>query len=91
MGTIEPMLKIILIRPGSTDFDEQGRITGTLDVPLNDCGNDQVARTIDELTDHEIQAIYTWRGKADVSALAGKPVRLRFVLKDADVYSLRFR
>lgn len=53
------MLNIILIRPGSTDFDDQGRITGTLDVPLNDCGADQVARTISELADHQIQAIYT--------------------------------
>jgi probable phosphoglycerate mutase len=53
------MLKIILIRPGSTDFDKQGRITGTLDVPLNECGADQVAQTINELTDHQIEAIYT--------------------------------
>jgi len=58
------MLNIILIRPGSTDLDEQGRITGTLDVPLNDCGADQVARTIEELTDHHIQAIYTSPCKA---------------------------
>jgi hypothetical protein len=27
----------------------------------------------------------------DVSALAGKPVRLRFVMNEADVYSIRFR
>jgi len=53
------MLKIILIRPGCTDFDDQGRITGTLDVPLNACGTDQVARTVGELADHRIQAIYT--------------------------------
>jgi hypothetical protein len=26
-----------------------------------------------------------------VSPLAGKPVRLRFVLKDADVYAFQFR
>jgi len=26
----------------------------------------------------------------DVSALSGQPVRLRFELKDADLYSLRF-
>ena len=53
------MLNIILIRPGSTNFDDEGRITGTLDVPLNQCGADQVARTIDELADHPIKAIYT--------------------------------
>lgn len=33
---------------------------------------------------------YSWKAGKDVSALAGKTVRLRFVLKDADLYSLRF-
>ena len=27
------MVQIVLIRPGSTDYDQQGRIQGTLDVP----------------------------------------------------------
>ena len=33
----------------------------------------------------------TWKGKSDVSSLAGKPVRLRFVMSDADLYSFRFK
>ncbi len=32
-----------------------------------------------------------WRGNPDLGALSGSPVRLRFVLKDADLFSLRFR
>ena len=32
-----------------------------------------------------------WSGGAEVGALAGQAVRLRFVLKDADLYSLQFR
>jgi hypothetical protein len=32
----------------------------------------------------------TWKGGQDVGALAGKAVRLRFVLRDAELYSLRF-
>ncbi|MBN1342511.1 MAG: hypothetical protein JXQ73_07515 [Phycisphaerae bacterium] len=32
-----------------------------------------------------------WKGGDDVVKLAGKPVRLRFVLKDADLYSIRFQ
>jgi hypothetical protein len=40
----------------------------------------------------EIERGVTWKGKgSDVGPLAGKPVRLRFVLKDADLYALRFR
>ncbi len=37
----------------------------------------------------ELDATVAWKS-ADVSSLAGKPVRLRFVLKDADVYALHF-
>ncbi|GEP42605.1 hypothetical protein [Brevifollis gellanilyticus] len=37
-----------------------------------------------------IERVVTWKSGADVSALTGKPVRLRFVLKDADLYSFRF-
>lgn len=32
----------------------------------------------------------TWTADSDVSALEGKPVRLRFLLKDADLYSYKF-
>lgn len=32
----------------------------------------------------------TWKNDADLSALAGKPVRLLFELKDADLYSFQF-
>jgi hypothetical protein len=35
------------------------------------------------------RAIY-WKGRSDVSTLAGKTVRLRMALKDADVFSFRF-
>ncbi len=38
-----------------------------------------------------IERVVKWKGGSDVSSLAGKPVRLRVKMKDADVYSLRFR
>ena len=37
-----------------------------------------------------IQRTVTWKGAPDVSSLAGKPLRLRFVLNDADVYAFQF-
>ena len=43
-----------------------------------------------ELIGNEIERIVSWNGNSDVSKLAGKPVRLRFVMKDADLYSIRF-
>ena len=44
-----------------------------------------------EIVGDEIKRLVAWEAGSDVSALAGKPVRLRFVMKDADLYSLRFR
>jgi len=38
-----------------------------------------------------IQRIVYWNGTSDVSRLADRPVCLRFVLKDANLYSLQFR
>ncbi|MBI4660257.1 MAG: hypothetical protein HY735_15575 [Verrucomicrobia bacterium] len=39
----------------------------------------------------EIERVVTWKNGRDVSRLAGQPVKLRFVMKDADLFSLRFR
>jgi hypothetical protein len=44
-----------------------------------------------EMYGDQIEQAVAWSGGADVSRLAGQPVRLRFALKDADVFSLRFR
>jgi len=44
-----------------------------------------------ELIGDEIERIVSWEGGSDVGALAGKPVRLRFVMRDADVFSFRFK
>ena len=48
---------------------------------LNDCH---------ELFGDEIDRTVGWKNDSDVSKLANKPVRLRFSLKDADLYSFRF-
>jgi hypothetical protein len=38
-----------------------------------------------------LERAVTWKQGADVSSLAGRPVRLRFLLKDADVYAYQFK
>jgi broad specificity phosphatase PhoE len=53
------MLRFVLIRPGSTEFDEQGRIKGTLDMPLSAGGAGQVARAVIELNGMALDCIYT--------------------------------
>lgn len=37
----------------------------------------------------ELDALVTWKGRSDLSSLAGRRVRLRFALRDADVFSIR--
>ena len=44
----------------------------------------------DEVFGDQIEGVVTWKGNRDVASLAGKPVRIRFVLKDADLYAFRF-
>lgn len=44
-----------------------------------------------EMVGDEIEGVVTWTRGADLNALAGRPVRLRFVMHDADLYSVRFR
>lgn len=52
------MLRIVLIQPGSTEFDEQGRIKGSLDLPLSLNGAGQVALAARQLSQEPIEAIY---------------------------------
>ena len=53
------MSTLILIRPGLTDFDEQHRIQGTLDLPLNSRGEQQVQEMTAELRNIPLEVIYT--------------------------------
>jgi broad specificity phosphatase PhoE len=52
------MVQMIVVRAGSTDFDEQGRIKGTLDIPLNTVGQGQVGRLIGDLHSTKIDHVY---------------------------------
>lgn len=44
----------------------------------------------EQLFGNEIAHTVTWAGDPDVSELAGRPVRLRVRMQDADLYSIRF-
>jgi hypothetical protein len=43
------------------------------------------------LIGNEIERIVAWNGNRKVKELASKPVRLRIYMKDADLYSIRFK
>jgi len=52
------MLKIVLIRPGATDYDLDERIQGTLDIPLNEQGLAEAAQAAELLRDKGLEVIY---------------------------------
>ena len=43
------MVRVLLIRPGATEYDQQGRVQGTLDVPLCEDGRQEVEKMVEEL------------------------------------------
>lgn len=45
----------------------------------------------DTIIGNEVAKVVTWRGSGDVSGLQSQPVRLRFVLEDADLFSFKFQ
>ncbi|GAB4150841.1 MAG: histidine phosphatase family protein [Planctomycetaceae bacterium] len=53
------MPEVVLIRPGCTDFDEQQRVQGSLDLPLNSKGREQVDDLVNQLADANLDVIYT--------------------------------
>ncbi|MBN2296407.1 MAG: DUF1559 domain-containing protein [Pirellulales bacterium] len=44
-----------------------------------------------EIFGDQIDQVVAWQQGSDVSKLAGQPIRLRFIMKDADLYSIRFQ
>ena len=45
----------------------------------------------EELFGDTLDRSVVWKSKQDLSAIVGQTVRLRFVLRDADVFSFQFR
>ncbi len=59
MALSNTMLQIVLIRPGATEYDHEGRVQGTLDLPLSEDGLRDVTRITEELRDQQIVTLYT--------------------------------
>ncbi|TWU11115.1 histidine phosphatase family protein [Allorhodopirellula heiligendammensis] len=50
--------KVILVRPGATAFDEQGRMKGSLDMPMCQRGREQAENLAEELAGVRLHAVY---------------------------------
>jgi len=53
------LARVLLVRPGATEFDEQGRMKGSLDMPLSPLGVEQAQSLADELADVRVKTIFT--------------------------------
>jgi hypothetical protein len=68
---------------------------GSVRVELRDRNNKPIPgftlRQCSDIYGDEIERVVEWTDGPDVGRLAGKQIRVRFVMKDADLYSLRFQ
>ena len=84
------MSEVILVRPGQTDFDEQHRIQGGLDLPLNKRGQQHVAAVIHQLNSLEIDVILCGPGEParstaeELARALDVPVKERKELRNLD-------
>ena len=78
------MLNILLIRTGSTEYASQGRVQGTLDVPLSEDGRNQVEIIADQIQDQQILAMYTGPCRATQQSAEILAERLNLKTKTVD-------
>lgn len=53
------MSTVFVIRPGETEFDQQARIQGDLDLPMSELGRQQINDIIERLRGKQIGTIYS--------------------------------
>lgn len=82
--------RILLIRPGSTEFDEQGRIIGTLDIPLSELGLEQAENLACQSMDHDVKAVFSSPSLAAqqtaeiLAKLHGRKIKVHDALRNID-------
>lgn len=52
------MPEVVIIRSGCTDFDEQNRIKGSLEIPINSQGERQIQQVLAQLAETPLEVIY---------------------------------
>ena len=70
-------------------------VAGSVAVEIQDAGGQPIPgfalADCNAITGDDTDRALTWKGGANVSALAGKAVRLRWVMRDADVFAFSFQ
>jgi len=67
---------------------------GSVKVEVHDVGGEptpgHMLKGSDEIYGDEVKHVVEWRDGQNLSHLIGQPIRLKFIMKDADLYSMRF-
>jgi len=91
----EVVTKPLLFKGGELVLNVSTSAAGSVRVEVRDeDGRPIPGYSLDEAVEFYgdgVEVPVRWRAGADLKALAGKPVSLRFVMKDADLYAFRFR
>ncbi len=86
--------KPLLFSGDELELNYSTSAAGSLRVEIRDEHNNPVpGYTLREAVDmfsNKVKGIAKWRNGSDVRKLSGQPVRLHFVMRDADLYSFRF-
>lgn len=80
------MVQLLLIRPGLTEYDQQGRVQGTLNIPLCEDGRQQVEAMVEQLRGQPIVAIYTAPGQSSEQTAEGLSEALDLKVKTIDKF-----
>ncbi|MDX1981273.1 MAG: hypothetical protein SFV51_13470 [Bryobacteraceae bacterium] len=81
--------KPLVFRGGEMAINFSTSAAGSIVVRILEPGGALLAESAETIGD-AISRVVRWKDGAAVAKLAGRPVRLHFVLKDADLYSFRF-
>lgn len=80
------MASILLIRPGSTEYDHQHRIQGTLDLPLSPKGEEQVERLVELLSGLPLEVLYY--GPCESARNTAQPIAEKLGINAVELKSL---
>jgi broad specificity phosphatase PhoE len=78
------MFQILLIRPGTTEYDQQGRVQGTLDIPLCEDGRQEVDAMVGQLRQQPITAVYSSPSQSAQQTAEALAAKLDLKVKTVD-------
>lgn len=80
----DPPLEIVLIRTGETEYDRQGRVQGTLDVPLSEEGRQEIGEIVEDLRGFPLDALYAspYQAAQETGKAISKAIDIKLRLAD---------